>query len=71
MDLEKIDFDDILKMGSAKANDLLRSAIGKELNSHDRRLRQLASIRTWNHRQCKVDDLITLLEYNGNGRKAK
>ncbi len=71
MDLNRIDFDDILKMGSQKGMELLRSHIGKELNNHGRRLRQLASIKTWDHKRCKVEDLISLLEAKGNGRKRK
>jgi hypothetical protein len=71
MNLNKITFDDVLKMGSEKGMELLRSHIGKELNNHGRRLRQLASIKTWDQKRCRVEDLINLLEVEGNGRKAK
>ena len=71
MDLEQLDFDDILKMGGDAACDLILGVIGRELNGHDRRVRALASIKVPLNRVGKIDDMLKLLEYDRErGRNA-
>lgn len=64
MDLEDLEFDDILKMGGKEACDLILSAIGRELNNHDRRVKALTAIKIPLNRVGKIDDMIKLLEYD-------
>lgn len=63
MEIEDVTFDDILKNGAEWGKDLLLSAIGRELNDHDRRLRALTSIRIREIKNTKIEDLLILLQY--------
>jgi len=56
-------FDDILKMGAKKGEDLLRGLVGRELNNHDKRIRALTSIKIRECKNTKVEDLIKYLTY--------
>lgn len=61
--IKNLTFDDILKMGAKEATELLTSLVARELEDHDFRIRELATIRIREYRRGKVCDLLKLLEY--------
>lgn len=50
-------------MGAEEGLDLLIGLIARELEDHNFRIKELASIRIKGYQKGSVDDLIKLLEY--------
>lgn len=63
INIDELDFDDILKMGPKKGAQLVRNIVSQELNAEDMARRAYASTRMRQMKKCRVDDMLKFLEF--------